>query len=306
MKNRIFILFICLYKKYKKVSPFLQIILRTLHQIPSWIQRSGTKKSSPFSIFRLQISHEIFIISTNFVDSKRSLPRTDVESRTVHQKHTKDNHGTYTKQNAEKMKNTTSSQSEPGNKGFLTLVSLVVLFVLLDQLSKVIVRTTLVPGESISIIDGFFRITFIQNFKGFSWWIPAPPSWIRTAFFVLRIVVLLLTFPVYAFYTHVHRRSAWTNIACVGIAAGTLGNLLDDLFVPYTTDFIQFFNWPAPNLADIYAYTAVVALVVELAWFLKTNRPKWRGFRHYASFEKRVWQTFYDYLRNSLKRGRSR
>jgi signal peptidase II len=187
-------------------------------------------------------------------------------------------------------------------KKLLEMVALVVLLVLLDQMSKAIIRTTLAPGESVRIIDGFVRITFVQNFRGLSWWVPALPSWITTAFFVTRVVILLLAFPFYSFYTQIHRRSAWAAIACVAIAAGVLGNLLDDLFLPYTTDFIQFFNWPSPNVADIYAFAGIVALMVECFWFLRTTKPRWRGFRHYVSFEKRAWKAFFEYLRGGEKR----
>jgi len=179
----------------------------------------------------------------------------------------------------------------------LQLVALVVLLVFLDQLSKAVIRTTLAPGESIPIIDGFLSITFVQNFKGFSWWVPALPSWTTAAFLVVRVVILLLAFPFYSFYTHIHRRSVWARLACIAITAGILGNMLDDLFVPYTTDFIQFFNWPSPNFADIYAYVGIVAVAVEFSWFVRTTRPRWRGFRHYLLFEKRAWKAFFDYLR---------
>ena len=176
------------------------------------------------------------------------------------------------------------------------LIAIVCLLVIVDQVTKAIVRKALTPGGSVPLIGDVLRITFFQNFKGFSWWVPALPSWVKSVFRVALIFMVVLAFPVYIFYTHTRRQSVWADIAVVGIAASGCGHLMDDLFAPYTTDFIQVFHSPSANLADVYSYVGIGALAVEMLLVFRIRKPKWKGFRHLLAAAVRTRNEFLEFI----------
>jgi lipoprotein signal peptidase len=183
----------------------------------------------------------------------------------------------------------------------LQLIAIVCLLVVVDQVTKGIVRKALAPGGSIPLIDDVLRITFFQNFKGFSWWVPTLPSWANSVFRVVLIFMVLVAFPVYIFYTHTRRQSIWADIAVVGIAASGWGHLMDDLFVPYTTDFIQVFHSPSANLADVYSYVGIGALAVETILVFRIRKPKWKGFRHLLAAAVRTRKEFLEFIMRGIR-----
>jgi lipoprotein signal peptidase len=171
----------------------------------------------------------------------------------------------------------------------IRLLALVCLLVIADQISKAVVRTILPPGGSIPLIDGLLRITFVPNF--------APlPAWVRVAFQVVLCFIVLAALPVYLFYTHTRRHSIWADIGFVGVVASVSGHLLDDFLMPFITDFIQVFNSPGANLADIYSYVGISALVVETICVFRGRRPQWKGFRHLWALEVRIWKEFVEFF----------
>ena len=178
----------------------------------------------------------------------------------------------------------------------LQLIAIVCLLVIVDQVTKAIVREALAPGDSIPLIGDVLGITFFQNFKGFSWWVPALPPWVEAVLRAALIFMVLLAFPVYIFYTHTRRQSIWADAAVVGIAASGLGHLMDDLFSPYTTDFIQVFHSPSANLADVYSYVGIGALAVETILAFRIKKPQWKGCRHLLASAVRTRNEFLEFI----------
>lgn len=156
----------------------------------------------------------------------------------------------------------------------LLLIGIACLLVVMDQASKAIVRTAMIPGSSVPLIDGILRITFVQNFRGFSWWVPTLPAWTKPVFQALLIFIVVAAFPVHAFYSRTRRQSIWTDVAAVGLAASAGGHLVDGFFVPYATDFIQVFHSPSANFADLYSYVGIGALTLEMISTSKLRKPK--------------------------------
>jgi lipoprotein signal peptidase len=172
------------------------------------------------------------------------------------------------------------------------------LLTLFDQASKAVIRTTILSGSRLPFIDNIIFITFIQNFRGFSWFVPILSDWFRTLFFVLRLIILAMAFPVYDFYFQSKQSSRWAWIALIAISAGITGNLLDDIFMPYTTDFIQIFHSPSANLADLFAYTGIGALAIEAIIQWKKKSPRWHGLRHFLTHIGKVRREFFFFLKN--------
>jgi lipoprotein signal peptidase len=183
----------------------------------------------------------------------------------------------------------------------LQLIALVCLLVIVDQVTKASVRKALTPGGSISLISDALHITFVQNYKGFSWWVPTLPIWVKTVFRVVLICIALLAFPVYSFYTQTRRRSIWADIAVVGITTSAWGHLMDDLFVPYTTDFIQVFHSPSANLADVYSYVGIGALAVEIVSAFRVRKRRGEAFRHLLADAVRTRKEFLEFVIRGMR-----
>jgi len=135
----------------------------------------------------------------------------------------------------------------------------------IDQITKGLIRETVLPGTRITVIADVLFIYYVQNYKSFSWFVPDLPDWTKVIFLVLRMIIILSAFPVYKYYVKLdNRNNKPAFIALVCLTAGILGNLLDDLFAPFTTDFIQVFQSPSGNLADLLSFIGVSFLIIEM------------------------------------------
>jgi len=181
-----------------------------------------------------------------------------------------------------------------------------VLLALVDQLSKAFIRSAQPPGCRTPVIDDLVFITFIPNYRGFSWFVPDQPQWVEISFFFLRILLLLLAFPLFTFYSAQGSAGRWSWIALLGLSGGILGNLLDGLFTPFTTDFIQIGHSPSANLADLFAFIGLFALAAEgLSRWRRSafSRPGLAAFWMRAVENKRAFLAF---LKNYMIRGKGR
>jgi signal peptidase II len=166
----------------------------------------------------------------------------------------------------------------------------------LDQVSKLVVRSTLAPGSSIPLLGDILSVTFIPNDRGFSWFVPVLPDSARPVFLLVRLSICVLAFPVYQFYKRFGRSTGWAWVASIGISAGTIGNVMDDLLMPYTTDFIQVFHSPSGNLADLWAFVGILALVVEVALQWRRTKPQWQGVRYHWTKATQARGDFFRFL----------
>jgi lipoprotein signal peptidase len=176
------------------------------------------------------------------------------------------------------------------------------LLTLIDQASKALVRLTMLPGSRFPVIDSVLFIHFIPNYRGFSWFVPDLPGWVQSLFLALRIIILLMAFPVYEFYRQSESTSVWSWIALITVSAGIEGNLLDDIFVPYTTDFIQVFQSPSANLADLFVYAGIFALAIEFGIQWRKKKPHWSNFRTCLAHIVQVRQAFFTFLKKYFVR----
>jgi signal peptidase II len=151
-------------------------------------------------------------------------------------------------------------------------VLVVLVLVLVDQGSRAAMRSLLAPGERLPVVDGFLYLHYVQNGRGYAGFVPDLPAWFDGIFFAGRALIAALAYPVYRFYIKTERESAWAGLALLGISAGVLGNLQGDWFFPNTTNFLQLFQSPSANLADLFTYAGVAALGVESLEHLRRRK----------------------------------
>jgi signal peptidase II len=173
----------------------------------------------------------------------------------------------------------------------------IAILIFLDWISKIIMRANLTPGSSISLLGNALKITYIQNYRGVSWWVPELPAWSNFILQGLFLFVVLAAYPVYLFYVNQRRHTVWVDIALVGIVASCMGHLLDNIFVPYTIDFIQIYNSPSANFADLYSYVGIIALVIEMVQQYRNRKHFWKGIRQWLEERKSLRNEILEYYR---------
>jgi len=127
----------------------------------------------------------------------------------------------------------------------------------LDQVSKYLVQTNMLRGESIPIIYSVFHLTYIQN-PGAAFGILAN----QRVFFVA--VTLLVLVGILVSYRYIPPSNEPMRIALGLITGGALGNFIDRLRLGRVVDFLDFRVWPVFNLAD----TAIVLGAGMLIWLI--------------------------------------
>jgi signal peptidase II len=148
------------------------------------------------------------------------------------------------------------------------IIFLVIAFLAIaaDQLSKWWIRSNFYPGQSVPE-TGFFRLTYAQN-TGAAFSIFHGKTDILAVVSIIGVILLL----VYAFY--VYRRFPYLNTRLNRIAlglmlGGTIGNLIDRLWLHYVRDFIDVGPWPVFNVADS---SLVVGIIIFAASILFISR----------------------------------
>jgi len=140
----------------------------------------------------------------------------------------------------------------------------------MDRAVKALIPRFLEIHESIPVIPGFFRITYLKNTGGAFGILSGWDSPLRQAFFILASATALgLLFFLYRQAARDNLR--YLRLSFVLIAGGALGNLYDRVATGQVVDFLDFFigrhHWPAFNVADM----AISAGAVLLAWFYLTE-----------------------------------
>ena len=113
-----------------------------------------------------------------------------------------------------------------------------------DQAVKHLVRTTMVQGQSIPIIENIFHITYIEN-PGAAFGILANQ---RRLFLILTAVIVGVMIYLYCSLSN---KKSLTAISLGIVVSGAIGNFIDRFMQGTVTDFLDFRIWPIFNIADI-------------------------------------------------------
>lgn len=142
---------------------------------------------------------------------------------------------------------------------YLIYLFIVVSLVSLDQYTKSIILNYFKLYQSKTIIDGFFSLTYVQNFgAGFSIMQNA-----RTTFLIIT-PICLIGFT----YLFIRSNDKLSKTALLLMISGTIGNFIDRIVRIYVVDFLDFiiFGWDFPifNVADIFLTIGVCLYIIAL------------------------------------------
>lgn len=138
--------------------------------------------------------------------------------------------------------------------------------VIADQLTKFIVDRTMPLHHSISVIDGFFNLTYIRN-TGAAFGIFAGSAAAFRLPFLILFSVLAIGF-ILMMLRRLPDTETGLTTALAFILGGAIGNLIDRVAYGEVIDFLDFYwagyHWPAFNLADSFITVGVLITVYYL------------------------------------------
>ncbi len=152
------------------------------------------------------------------------------------------------------------------HRGLIKLLSISLIVVLVDQISKIIVSSALVLNESIELISGFLNLVYIKN-PGVAFGIfRNMPSSVRMP--LLTAFSLIAIFLVFYIYIKNSKQNKAEALSLSLIIGGAIGNLIDRIFYGEVIDFIDVHigaaHWPAFNISDTVITIGVAVLLLNL------------------------------------------
>ena len=158
----------------------------------------------------------------------------------------------------------TDTPADEARRKTALYLGLVIGWVVLDQVTKIIVQRTLRLYDPVPVIGDFFRLTYIYN-RGAAFGLHLG-EWSRVAFSILPVAAAALLYLMY-------RSTPWTDkmrlIAIPLVTGGAIGNLIDR--IRSSRGVIDFFDfgfgtvrWPVFNVADIGVTVGAVMLAISL------------------------------------------
>lgn len=146
----------------------------------------------------------------------------------------------------------------------MLVLVLILAVVLLDQFTKVWVRSTMVYGGDFQeVIPGFFNLVYVRN-PGAAWGMLGGQ---QALLILLSGVVLVL---LVVFSRRVLNPTLDHRILFGLMIGGILGNLIDRIKLGWVTDFLDFhigtYHWPSFNVADSAICIAVGLYLLSSLW----------------------------------------
>ncbi len=165
------------------------------------------------------------------------------------------------------------------NKKYLLPGVMIGMILLLDQITKFYVDSSMRLHESIPVIQGFFSITYVRNpGAAFGFLADASPLF-RAIFFVAVTVLAIILVVHYIWKSRVEEPRL--TFALSLILSGAVGNLIDRVRLGEVIDFLDVYigshHWPAFNVADSAISIGAAILFFELMRRGKESRTDAKG-----------------------------
>jgi len=165
------------------------------------------------------------------------------------------------------------------NKKYILLGVTTGLILLLDQITKFYVDSSMRLHESIPVIQGLFSITHVRN-PGAAFGFLADASPLFRSIFFVAVTVLAIILVVHYIWKS-RAEEPFLTFALSLILSGAVGNLIDRVRLGEVIDFLDVYvgttHWPAFNVADSAISVGAVILCIELTRRGKERQPGAKG-----------------------------
>ena len=147
-------------------------------------------------------------------------------------------------------------------KYYITISLIVAIAILIiDQVTKRIIATTMNIGDSYEVIPNFLNITSHRN-NGAAWGILSG----KMGFFYIITIVILIVLVL--FYIKEAKYNLFMQVAISLLFAGALGNFIDRLVNGEVVDFVDTnifgYDFPIFNVADSSLTIGVLFIIIGL------------------------------------------
>ncbi|MBN2612273.1 MAG: lipoprotein signal peptidase [Bacteroidales bacterium] len=173
-------------------------------------------------------------------------------------------------------------------------ILIVSLILIIDQLSKIIVKTNMFYGQSIHVFGNWFLIRFIEN-PGMAFGIDIPGKIGKPALTVFRIIASIA---IIWYMRELIRKQAPTGlIICLSLVlAGAVGNIIDSVFygllfdkgTTYNEELRQWISYSGVANMNFSGYAGLFrGCVVDLLYFpvIDARIPDWFPFMKGEQFQ---------------------
>ena len=156
----------------------------------------------------------------------------------------------------------------------LRWLGLSLLAVILDQVSKLVVVSSMQLYQSIPITS-FFKLTYVRNTGAAFSFLSEAGGWQRWFFAGLAIIISMV---IAVWLTRLKQHETVLAVALSLVLGGAIGNLIDRLAYGYVIDFLDVYygswHWPAFNIADSAITLGVVLMLLESFGWIGTKQSE--------------------------------
>jgi len=148
----------------------------------------------------------------------------------------------------------------------MTEITIILLIVVIDQITKYVVIKYLQPLKTFTILEGVFSLSYVEN-RGAAFGI------LQNQKLFLIIIPIIIVVSI-IFYLVKHRREEILTRVCLSvIVGGALGNLIDRITLGYVVDMFEatFIKFPVFNVADIAVVCGTIILSIQLIFHEKPD-----------------------------------
>jgi len=142
------------------------------------------------------------------------------------------------------------------NKVLKIIILLVIIFIIVDQVSKILVSTFITEP----IGNEFIKIQVVKN-TGMAFGFNEGNG--KNIFLSICVLALVFNF----IRTQIDRIDNKTSVALGVVLAGGISNLIDRIFRGGILDFISIYKFPVFNIADILIVIGWILLVIFLIMY---------------------------------------
>ena len=158
----------------------------------------------------------------------------------------------------------------------MTITIIIFALILIDQITKYLIRINFQEGETLPIISDIFHLTYVRN-RGAAFSIFEN---IEIVTILIPIVIIILTIAFLIYYKNKISKVMLISISL--IISGGLSNLIDRVIFGYVTDMIDFRFFPVFNIADIAVTIGCILIIISLFIPFKGDNDKVEGINGYG------------------------
>lgn len=151
-------------------------------------------------------------------------------------------------------------------KKHIRILSLIIILIAIDQITKILAFSNLRGIIGISLIPGVFELQYLEN-RGAAFGILQDH---QVLFLVITIIAAIILTYIYGKLPE-DKKYTPLRISYVLLMAGAFGNMIDRMIRGYVVDFFYFklIDFPIFNVADIYVTVTMILLVILILFYYK-------------------------------------